>query len=206
MLYQSFLAKVSVFFLRPFFPFERRLFLPTAMIASLVVGRRGVVGCRRQCRRARIQRQCGVENLSEPSSASRVPRPHRATAIPNCIAATALHCKASGGTVMRRINSVGPSRGSGMRERLEYCCLRFDSEHFAAAAARCFVVSKQDMDDLIISLRHKQCDYVHPGQAVYCCLARCDDCVQQRGKCRPRSALSTRQGGARPIDMTATTE
>jgi hypothetical protein len=33
-LYQSFFAKVSVFFLRPFFPFERRLFLPTAMIAT----------------------------------------------------------------------------------------------------------------------------------------------------------------------------
>lgn len=33
-LYQSFLAKVSVFFLRPFLPFERRLFLPTAMFAT----------------------------------------------------------------------------------------------------------------------------------------------------------------------------
>lgn len=30
-LYQSFFAKVSVFFLRPFLPFERRLFLPTAI-------------------------------------------------------------------------------------------------------------------------------------------------------------------------------
>lgn len=39
-LYQSFFAKVSVFFLRPFFPFERRLFLPTAMIATM-----GVEGC-----------------------------------------------------------------------------------------------------------------------------------------------------------------
>ena len=45
-LYQSFFAKVSVFFLRPFFPFERRLFLPTAMIATLVVGRRGLWCCR----------------------------------------------------------------------------------------------------------------------------------------------------------------
>jgi hypothetical protein len=35
-LYQSFFAKTSVFFLRPFFPFERRLFLPTAMFATLV--------------------------------------------------------------------------------------------------------------------------------------------------------------------------
>ena len=90
MLYQSFLAKVSVFFLRPFFPFERRLFLPTAMITSLVVGRRDVVGCRRRCRRARIQRQCGVENLSEPSSASRAPRPHKATAIRRCTTLTAM--------------------------------------------------------------------------------------------------------------------
>lgn len=39
-LYQSFFAKVSVFFLRPFFPLERRLFLPTAMIATKGGGRR----------------------------------------------------------------------------------------------------------------------------------------------------------------------
>lgn len=32
--FRTFLAKVSVFFLRPFFPLERRLFLPTAMIAT----------------------------------------------------------------------------------------------------------------------------------------------------------------------------
>ena len=50
-LYQSFFAKVSVFFLRPFFPFERRLFLPTAMIASLVVGSREG-GCRCRCQKA----------------------------------------------------------------------------------------------------------------------------------------------------------
>jgi hypothetical protein len=30
---QSFFAKGSVFFLRPFLPFDNRLFLPTAMIA-----------------------------------------------------------------------------------------------------------------------------------------------------------------------------
>lgn len=42
-LYQSFFAKVSVFFLRPFLPLERRLFLPTAMIATLRCGRRGCV-------------------------------------------------------------------------------------------------------------------------------------------------------------------
>lgn len=44
-LYQSFFAKVSVFFLRPFLPFERRLFLPTAMFATLDVGR-GLWCCR----------------------------------------------------------------------------------------------------------------------------------------------------------------
>jgi hypothetical protein len=38
-LYQSFFAKVSVFFLRPFLPFESLLFLPTAMIATLCVSR-----------------------------------------------------------------------------------------------------------------------------------------------------------------------
>jgi hypothetical protein len=42
-LYQSFFAKVSVFFLRPFFPFERRLFLPTAMIATWGCERRAVL-------------------------------------------------------------------------------------------------------------------------------------------------------------------
>ncbi len=36
-LYQSFLAKVSVFFLRPFLPFERRLFLPTAIFPNATV-------------------------------------------------------------------------------------------------------------------------------------------------------------------------
>lgn len=41
-LYQSFFAKVSVFFLRPFLPFERRLFLPTAMVA---MGWEGCSGC-----------------------------------------------------------------------------------------------------------------------------------------------------------------
>jgi hypothetical protein len=35
-LYQSFFAKVSVFFLRPFLPFERRLFFPTAMVTIVV--------------------------------------------------------------------------------------------------------------------------------------------------------------------------
>lgn len=42
--YQSFFANGSVRFLRPFLPFERRLFLPTAMIAALVVGVVDVVG------------------------------------------------------------------------------------------------------------------------------------------------------------------
>jgi hypothetical protein len=36
--YQSFLAKESVFFLRPFLPFDNLLFLPTAMIATRIGG------------------------------------------------------------------------------------------------------------------------------------------------------------------------
>ena len=49
-LYQSFFAKVSVFFLRPFFPFERRLFFPTAMFATLVLWTSKRVGVSRSNR------------------------------------------------------------------------------------------------------------------------------------------------------------